>query len=311
MKYSKPPLSTPEHIKRLKKRGLVISDEHKAAQYFNNIGYYRLSAYFIPFEQIEQQAAMQRQFKPDTQFDDILDLYIFDRKLRLIVIEGIERIEVAIRTQWANKLAETNQDPHAFMQSKHFKDPWSHQKKLAKVANTLKDSGEVFVKHYRDKYTNPFLPPIWAMVETLTFGELSQWFSNTADAPMKKSIAKQFNLPTVEIMQSVMQSLSLIRNICAHHGRLWNRRLVKQLPYIRKLSAVLQAEQGSSQPKKEIYNYLVIMSVMMKAIQPDSKWQQHLKTHIQTTSTDQQQSMGFPADWSYQVFWLNDNKAVT
>ncbi|MCJ8269295.1 MAG: Abi family protein, partial [Psychrosphaera sp.] len=209
--------------------------------------------------------------------------------------------------QWANKLAETNQDPHAFMQSKHFKDPWSHQKKLAKVTNTFKESGEVFVKHYRDKYTNPFLPPIWAMVETLTFGELSQWFSNTADASIKKSIAKQFGLPTVEIMQSVMQSLSLIRNICAHHGRLWNRRLVKQLPYIRKLSTILQAELGSSQPKKEVYNYLVVMSVMMKAIQPDSTWQQHLKMHIQSASIEQQNAMGFAANWQQQTFWHSES----
>ncbi len=300
MKYTKPPLSTSEHIKQLKRRGLAISDEGKTAQYFNNIGYYRLSAYFIPFEQINDH----HQFKPGIQFEDILDLYIFDRKLRLIVIEGIERIEVAIRTQWANKLAEANQDPHAFMQSKHFKDPWSHQKKLAKVANTLKGSGEVFIKHYRDKYTSPFLPPIWAMVETLTFGELSQWFSNTADASIKKGIAKQFELPTVEIMQSVMQSLSLIRNICAHHGRLWNRRLVKQLPYIRKLSTILQAEIDSSQPKKEIYNYLVIMCVMMKAIQPDSQWQQHLKSHIQCASLEQQKAMGFVENWQQHSFWI-------
>ena len=184
MNYNKPPLSPRQHLNQLKQRGLLIDDEERVLQYLYHIGYYRLSAYFIPFENLDTPT-IDHEFKGNTHFDDVLNLYIFDRKLRLLIMEAIERIEVAVRTQWADKLSVNNNDAHAFMLSEHFKDPWKHQKNLSKIANELKDSKETFVLHYREKYKQPFLPPIWAVVETMSFGALSHWFANTKDNQLK------------------------------------------------------------------------------------------------------------------------------
>jgi abortive infection bacteriophage resistance protein len=110
-------------------------------------------------------------------------------------------------------------------------------------------------------------------------------------------------LPTVEILQGVLQGISLIRNICAHHGRLWNRRLVKPLPNIKKLHGIIQIEQDSHQPRKELFNYLVVICHMMKSLQPNTTWQERLSAHIKTINTDQQRAMGFPDGWQELTFF--------
>ena len=121
MDYDKTPLTTKQHIEQLKQRGLVINNESHASQYLTTIGYYRLSAYFVPFEKPSDAAnTRNHNFKDNADFENVLALYIFDRKLRLIVMEAIERIEVAVRTKWANALAEQTDDPHAFMQASNF-----------------------------------------------------------------------------------------------------------------------------------------------------------------------------------------------
>jgi abortive infection bacteriophage resistance protein len=304
MDYKKPPLTTKQHISQLKLRGLNIPDEQRAENYLDHIGYYRLSAYCLPFE---TSTANQRihKFIAGTSFDDILNLYIFDRELRLLIMETIERIEVSVRNQWASELSLKTNDSHAYMNGDNFVDLWNHQRHISKVSSDIKQSKEVFVKHYLNKYEQPFLPPIWAIVETLTLGAFSQWFCNTKDKKLIQCVAKKMGLPTAEIIESVLQPLALIRNICAHHGRLWNRHLVKKVPYIKKLESVLQLQINGAQkqPENTLYNYLVVMSHIMKTIQPTSTWQERLTEKINEATPKQQKSMGFPENWQQLPFW--------
>lgn len=309
--YNKPPLTINQQIEKLELRGLTISNHQGAQQCLTNVGFYRLSAYFIPYEKPPADKR-NHQFQDTTEFDDIFRLYTFDQKLRLLVMEAIERIEVAVRTQWANEMSLNHNDAHAFMHSELFDNPWEHQKQLAKVSNGFDNSKEVFAKHYRDNYQQPFLPPIWAMVETLTFGELSKWFKNTKTQKLKQNISRQLGLPTVQIMESLLSCLSLIRNICAHHGRLWNRSFTKKLPLIKKLRDQLTIttpahENGKTQShvKENIYNYLIVICHIMKKIKPTSHWQQRLAAHIDTATTSQQLRMGFPSQWRQKKPWQN------
>lgn len=305
MDYTKPPLTTLQHIVQLKERGLNIPDEQRAINYLDHIGYYRLSAYCLPFE---KRAGDQRthQFVDNTSFDDILKLYIFDRELRLLIMEAIERIEVSVRNQWAGELSLKTKDSHAYMNADNFVDLWAHQRHMSKIASDVKQNKEVFIKHYLNKYQQPFLPPIWAIVETLTLGAFSQWFCNTKDKKVVQMIAKNMGLPTAEIIEGVLQPLALIRNICAHHGRLWNRHLVKKIPYIKKLEPVLKLRINGDQkqPENTLYNYLVVTSHMMKKIQPASTWQERLSEKINEASNEQQKAMGFPNNWQQHPFWL-------
>ena len=203
----------------------------------------------------------------------------------------------------------TNNDPHAFMNTELFNDPWKHQRQLTKVTNELKDSNEVFINHYKKHYTQPFLPPIWAMVETITFGSLSQWYSNTKNNKLKAKIAKSLGMPTVEVMQGALHSLTLIRNLCAQHSRLWNRRFTMQLPAIRKLKQQMRTEKIATksaeiqeQPRRELFNYIIVISHMMLKIQPDSSWTSRLLSHINSLDENQQWMMGFSPDWQVSDF---------
>src|SRR5215469_10687296 len=114
--YSKPPLSVPDQIKLLKTRGLQIPDEKRASRYLQNISYYHLSGYMYPFLADKKQ----HQYKPNSSFDDIINLYRFDRELRILIFTAIEKIEVAIRAQITNHFAVETNDPFWYTDVKHF-----------------------------------------------------------------------------------------------------------------------------------------------------------------------------------------------
>lgn len=313
MQYNKPLLSISDQAQLLLDRGMQCQDRQRLEHYLAYIGYYRLSAYWLPYEQPSAvQGERNHQFQANTQFEEILRLYIFDRKLRLLVMEAIERIEVAVRSRWAGAMA-VKYDSHAHMQSDLFKDPWNHAKHMAKLTRDLKESNETFVTHYKRKYCQPFLPPIWAVAETMSLGSLSLWVENSKDNKIKAEIAKAFGLPTVDILEKVLHALTPIRNICAHHSRLWNRNFVILLPHIKRLRDQLITEQrqtasGEIQTAltRTLYNFLVVIQHMMLHINPNTSWSNRLSELVMPLSEAQRQDMGFPADWQTRKPWVKD-----
>ncbi len=305
MRYDKPALSIAEQTARLQQRGLQFTDDARVQHYLTYIGYYRLSAYWLPFElPAPDGQPRSHQFRPGTSFEQVLSLYIFDRQLRLLVMEAIERIETAIRTHWAHALA-TRYGPHAHMDAALFKSPWQHASDIAHMAADLQDSSETFIAHYRRQYSEPYLPPIWAVVETLSLGALSRWFKATKSTDAKREIAKSLGMPTIEVLEQVLHALTPVRNVCAHHGRLWNRRFTLQLPHIKRLKdqMVIENIDGQEQPSRQLYNYLLVMAYLMQRINPGSSWQMRLRQHIQSTGANQQSAIGFPAGWEQMAIW--------
>lgn len=310
MQYNKPPLTVSQQAQLLIDRGMVCNDRLRLEHYLSQIGYYRLSAYWLPFEQpVTNGDSRNHNFQPCTTFEQVLALYIFDRKLRLLVMEAIERIEVAVRSRWASSMA-LRHGSHAHMNSGLFKNPWQHVSDLARVGNELHDSNETFIAHYRRKYTEPYLPPIWAVVETLTLGALSRWIASTSDNQVKLGVAKALGMPTIEVLEQVLHALTPIRNICAHHARMWNRRFILLLPKIKRLREQLITEtvttpNGEIQTPltREIYNFLVVIQHLMLKINPGTSWGARLAQHIELLSVEQQKAMGFPADWKQRQPW--------
>lgn len=311
MHYDKPALSIADQAQLLLDRGLVCHDRQRLEHYLSNIGYYRLSAYLLPFEHPSANGnSRNHKLQPGTTFQQVLDLYVFDRKLRMLVMEAIERIEVAARTRWASAMA-LQHGSHAHMNADLFKNPWQHASDIARISNDLKDSNETFVVHYRSKYKAPYLPPIWAVVETMTLGALSRWIASTNDNKVKQDVAKTLGMPTIEILEQVLHALTPVRNISAHHARLWNRRFILLLPNIKRLHGQLITEtiktpSGETQTPltREIYNILVVIQYLMKHLSPNSTWIARLAQHIETLAVEHQTAMGFPADWKIRAPWL-------
>ncbi len=296
-KYQKPPLSISEQATLLINRGLICDDRKRLESYLASIGYYRLSAYWYPY--LDKNT---NNFFPNTNFKTILKLYIFDRKLRLLVIEAIERIEVSLRAQWSRELS-LHDGSHAYINANLFKCSQKHKKSLIKITHTLKNSKERFIQHYRDTYNDPELPPIWVVVETMTFGALSHWFENTKNNQIKKSIATAFNIPNNRIMERVFIALTIVRNICTHHSRLWNRRFSNPAPYIKKLKENFVPENSPNHQAKYLYNYLVVIQHLMHSISPNSQWKFRLIELLDTIDSTNHQHMGFPNDWRQRPAW--------
>ena len=250
MLYSKPPTTIDQQIDALIARGMSCPDRDKATRYLSTIGYYRLSAYWLPLEEAPAKSETRsKRFRPGVTLQNATDLYVFDRHLRLLVMEAIERIEIHVRSRWVYHLSLAH-GPHAHMNPELFSNPWEHTVRIAKLASSVKDSEETFIGHYVSKYKTPYLPPLWAVVETMTISELSKWVSSTKDYSVRDRVAKDLGMPTRELFEGVFQVLCLVRNICAHHGRLWNRKLVKRIPIIKRLGNDIETEPHPNHLKK-------------------------------------------------------------
>lgn len=304
MLYDKPATTIEEQISLLRDRGMA-GDSELLRRWLETVGYYRLSAYWLPFEiQPAADATRSKTFPEGTQFADIVDIYVFDRKLRLLVTEAIERVEIALRARWTNRMTLAH-GAHAHLQREHFASGYNHVALLSQMCARVESSSEVFVEHYRRKYDEPFLPPLWMVTELMTFGELSRWFVATKDPKVKDAVAKDLGLPSREVLDGTLQLLSYIRNICAHHGRLWNRHTVKRLPFIKRFKddLVVETNGDQRQSSNQIYNALVALVHLMRRQSPDTTFPARLVELISTRSATQQRAMGFPGDWLDRPCW--------
>ena len=200
------------------------------------------------------------------------------------------------------------------MNPEYFLCPWKHHKMLTKLVDRVEKSNEVFHNHYKDNYSKPFLPPLWAICQTMSFTELSTWYASTKDNKIKDEVALDLGLPTKEVMSGTLESLSYIRNICAHHGRLWNRGLVKRVPKIKKFQDSMaltpqRPNQGVAQEADNtIYNVLVVVLFMLAKQSDTTTFPARLKGHLETATESQRKLMGFPQDWRTLKIWSRITK---
>jgi abortive infection bacteriophage resistance protein len=309
MKFVKPPLPISQQLQKWQSRGLIVPDAARALHYLRYIGYYRLSAYALPF----QQAALpDKPFQHGTSFEDVLNLYIFDRKLRLLIMDAIERIEVAVRSSLTNQLS-VKHGAHWFMDAAHFKPParisfaggFDHNKFLDQIDKELgiaanaktpsRPHNEVFINHYFSKYTDPYLPPAWMVFEIVSLGTLSLIFASLKDVKDRALVAVEFGVDE-QVLSTWLHSLSYLRNLCAHHSRVWNRHLVIKPLIAKKHQAFLKSND-------RFYAMAVVIWELLPRIAPESIWHQQLAELFQQFPSVPVSAMGFPVDWKKQAFW--------
>jgi abortive infection bacteriophage resistance protein len=285
---------------------MFIGNVEVAVSWLETVGYYRLSAYWLPFEEIPNSGAVRsKQFKRGTSFHDVTELYMFDRRLRVLILEAIERIEVHARARWTYHLAHKF-GSHAHLKYELFNPGLVYSEQLVRLARSTRDSKETFILHYNAKYTEPHSPPLWAVTELMTLGELSKWVQATRDNQVKSRIARDLGLPTNQVLESTLQLLAYVRNICAHHGRLWNRRTVLRLPRIKNLSnssAQLENATGSRENDNRIYNILVVLLHLLSRQSTDSSFPSRLHSLVSEQGAAVQDAMGFPVGWRDLPVW--------
>lgn len=299
--FSKPSLNLDQQIAHLRDNGMAIPDEERARYWLTHVSYYRLSAYWLHFERSKDEPGPR--FKPGTDFETVTALYDFDRVLRRLVVRGTEHVEVALRGSWAYQLA-TLDHGHSYLDAGLYYERKQFHDNLAKLAKDVGESNETYIDHYRKTYRDPALPPVWMVAEMMSFGQLSRWYSSLADRSLRNRIAVPLGL-TETVLVPFVRHLVDVRNICAHHGRLWNRGFLicPRLPSKpRDLQLSLDHSAGERPPAK-LYNTITMINQVMRTVAPDSCWALDTKAHILSHPTGDLAAMGFPEDWQAKPLW--------
>ncbi|CAM3655826.1 Abi family protein [Cohnella lubricantis] len=211
----KPPLPYDQQLNRFKERGLIVGDDSEAIEILKRVSYYRLTAYALTFKNNDI-------FTPGTTFETIYRHYEFDSKLRNILMEIIEHVEIAFRTHIAHEIAH-NFGPLGYQNPSHFRNLINHETFINELTKSIDKSKDPFIEWHRTRYQGQF--PSWVAFEVLTFSSISMLFKNLL-LDNQKSIAKTFYRGLdYTLISNWLHLLSVVRNRCAHYSRLFNQSL--------------------------------------------------------------------------------------
>lgn len=329
MTYPKPWSSYSEQLDQLAARGMIAGNKALALDYLERIGYYRLSGYWFAFrersgllvllgeqgrkpEKIKEERLALETFKPGSTFQNAVDLYVFDKQLRLLVMDALERIEIALRVDISHTLGKL--DPFAYLNPRLFHTDFSnkldrdsglsrHHQWLGKHAQLIGRSKEEFVRHNKSKYGLPLA--IWVACEVWDFGTMSTLFGGMHEAE-QDAIACQYGVANGRIFATWLRSLNYLRNVCAHHSRLWNRNIVEQpkLPPVSEFPWIATFEK-SEHARARCFLLLRLTCHLLRIINPRSSWPERMKAHLRAFPDLGHlglnlAGMGAPTDWETQ-----------
>ena len=289
--YTKSPLTSAEQVRLLQDRGLVVSNPAYAEAKLSHINYYRLSAYFR-FFQIDDT----HRFRQGTRFEDVIRIYYFDKKLRNLIFYAIEKLEVYFRTAYAYHTAMSSDlRVFGYTQKDKMYCPDRHIEILESIRTDVKRSKEVFVEHFFTHYEEEDLP-VWMMVEVISFNTLSRLYGNLKASEQKK-IAKGVGLAP-GVLAGWLHSLTYVRNLCAHHARVWNKILAIR-PKIPRRNPTFQ-----SLDNKKIFFVLSMIRYLLERIDGDEyDFGKALVALLGEFPEIPLRNMGFPDDWESRELW--------
>lgn len=313
-RYEKSPKTYLEQIELLKERGLLFEDEERAKRHLSAISYYRLSAYMLPYKKWVDGIRTEN-FVTNTRWNHVYDLYVFDRKLRLLIFDSIERLEIAIRTQiiyqlshkygshWQDNKKIFDVNTHIRRDSVKvtidvFKDIQKHIKE-----QLINNKAEVFIQHYAQKYSSPVNPPSWMCVEIMYFNHLSLICNNLKERSDRTAIASWFGLPS-DVFTSWLHAINYLRNICAHHARLWNR----EMNIIPKKLSFSKSKDWISNPetvqRSKLYFFVCMINYLLQTVSPNSSFKTKLTLLLEENKHLVNAGfMGFPKNWRDEAIW--------
>jgi len=271
VKPLKPWRSFANQLQQLQERGLQVDNPAAALDYLERLGYYRLSGYWYPLRAIDAAASLAQGkavrldiFTPGSRFEDVARLYVFDKKLRMLALDALERIEMAVRVDLAHLLGQ--------------RDPRAHENPAC-LHGTL---------------------PIWAAIEVWDFGLLSKLFAGMQHAD-QQAIAASYGAPTGQAFAQWLRSLNFIRNVSAHHSRLWNINVLE--------CSAVPADWPSQLNSARPFFYFCLMQQLLRVICPNTSWGQRFKALLINdfpAVTNRQislQDLGAFSGWEKWTLW--------
>ena len=319
-------MSIEQQIAQLQGRGLIIDEKATAKQLLEEVGYYRLTGYLYPARESEPiirddgrpGIRILNNYRSGTRLEHAAELIAFDRKLRLLVLEAVERIEVSLRTQVGHILGKRSAFAHLeqriftpsfvdlYVDEETGETTSKHAKWITRVDERRASSKEAFVAHFRKKYDDQM--PIWALTELLELGHLANLYRGLQN-DVATEIATHYAVPSKRILTSWIASTNYVRNVAAHQARLFNRKLVDAPTRPMGAAVPLLAHlRDDSAPKQDfgLYNALAVMAYLLRSISGHSEWAARLREivdgfpSVPFLGID---SMGFPEAWDQHELW--------
>jgi abortive infection bacteriophage resistance protein len=287
-----------EQIALLKSRGMLMKDEQQAAFYLNHISYFRLKSYWWDM----QTDRVNHIFAPDSYFEDVIARYNFDRRLRLILFDAIELIEIALRTKLIYHFSQAFGGLW-YLDDSLAMDTIKHEDCLADLQNEFARNGEGFAKDFRTKHPNEN-PDAWVIFEVATFSTLSKIYSNlNHQLPQKSTIANKFGLNSINDLSSWLAAISYLRNVIAHHSRIFGRDILKRpvLPR-RPRNQWLQFGVTPVQEKK-MFVAISTMVYLCNAINPNNEIKSKLLELFNNNPNIPIYKLGFFNNWQNEPLW--------
>ena len=287
-------LSFEDQIKLLKSQGLIIEDEKKALRVLQNVSYSRLKSYLVPL--MEDRAT--HRFKPGATMDQAYALYGFDRRLRELIFHEMEKIEVSIRAHMAYT-SSSDDSGYWYMNPKYFRSKGEHREIMRHLTAEVMRSDNDAIRRFYQKYTNP-LPPCWLALEATSMGTLASLYAAIKPSPLRQRISAHYGV-SEKVFVSWLQHLVYIRNMCAHHNRLWNKKLT--------ICALTPDAHRGHFPEQHpdapehVYLTLCIIKYLQNTVKPTNTFAQRLKALIHNYPIVNPAFMGFPENWEEDPFW--------
>ena len=295
IRFCKSGLDFNGQIQHLQSRGLIIQDQAYALQVLEHVSFYRLRGYYIHWYD-----RATKKFHPGITFEAIVQLHQFDMELSSLILDISSHIEIALRSYLANELAlyiDTNGTlcGHAmgYLDFSFFDDPNQFMENSGSIVREIQRSNEVFIAHNKSICQDNV--PVWAAVEIMSFGTLSKLFSSL-DRNVKLSITRKYYRrgSYCQWVESWLHAITLIRNMCAHRSRLYNRMTVAR-------PIVLFKDRSPGIKPETIYAAFLAMHYLTEYI-PNCRWKDRLKVLFSRyANVIDIRLLGFPADWEQHL----------
>lgn len=296
---NKLPKTVAEQINLLTERGILFRDIENAPHFLKNISYYRLKGYWWEM----QSDKVVHKFNPNSYFEDVIDLYNFDRHLRLLMFDAIERIEVALRTKLIYHLS-LSQGALFYLDDSIFTDKSKQQATVDHLISEIDRSKEQFIVEHRKYHKGePF--EAWKALEVTSLGTLSKLYKNlTHQLPEKSKIAQEFGFNSHKDFSSFLEAITVIRNVIAHHSRLWNNNVTTKYLWPKNLKNNPITYIPDENQRAKLFPLLSLTLYTIEIISPGNSIKEKFFQLLKDYPIVPVHKMGFPVNWKTQPIWI-------
>lgn len=300
--YDKKPLTIPEQLEHLSRKGLHITDAEHAARTLRRVGLYRFKGYLLPYKTPDG-------YRDGVTFADVEAMMAFDDALRAHVLQAMPLVEVGLRQAINQGMLERYgvrwyANPELFAAPGEY---FNHSEFLAKALHEFHGLPDLFVGHYREEYDQSEPPPAWMIAETLTLGGWSKLFEAFAERENRNRIAEPLGL-NGKTLTSWLHALTVVRNVCAHHSRLYDRTFgtVAVADNRRTRGQLLRHSFVESDPDAlRLASRLYALHRLTHAFDPGTHWTANLKALLHPTPAPLLAQIGLRPGWHAQPEWVS------